>query len=540
MKEKKRYSDCICAIILSVISEIAVVLISMKMGDAIDDATAGRIEGLMLSCVMILLFTVLNNVLFLLSVWMNQRFMSNTAISFRIDICDALFAKPLYMFRQKDDAYYSNLLLNDVENVSENDYGMIPVEAKFIALFIGSLFAMARINMWLLLVALVFSLIPFLITLVFEKKLQKETTKCSNANEKLQGEMLQLVHSFEMLKINAVNKRTYREHIYNKAAKKGSADVKKETWQCASYMSIDAVNSLGKLLLIGIGGYFIISDRISTGKLVTCIMLTEYVCSGINNYLEMHVRRKAMLPIRKKIDENRKVMAIGMQCEESEMQKCDAALIYEDVSFGYENGASNILSHFSYKFHKGKSYAIIGESGVGKSTLMRLALRYSDDYEGDIGIKGTSIREISDECLYSTIGYLNQDESIINENFEDNISLFCDDEKRLMKLSDIENNLSLTDLHQRIGDRKLGDFGETISGGEKQRIALARVMFRDPEILILDEPLTGLDADNQRIITDYFFSLSDKTRIMVTHDISPEFLSRFDYVLDMNKKTIQQ
>ena len=524
---------CICAAIVSVISECGVILISIKMGEAIDWATDGYIEGLLGSCAFLLVLTILNNLLFLLSVWLNQCFIKHKTVKLRMETIKGLFRKPLYSFRRKEDAYYTNMLLSDVDNLGNRDFGMIVVEIKFISLFVGAIFAMIRISQSLFLISLGFSLLPLFVTWYFEKKISKRAEKCSDQNEKLQSEIIQFINSFEMHKINCVNQESLEKNIQSVAEKKGDKDVDKEVLQCASYMSIDTINSFGQLLLIGIGGYFIIHGRISTGQLISCIMLTQYVCSGINNYLETHVGRKAMKLIRGKVEHE--CAEIDQENPVWNVEQFKGNIDYCNVSFGYEACNEKVIHNISYKFEAGKTYAILGRSGCGKSTLMRLLMRYENSYTGQILIDGIDLRCITDEQLYYIIGLLNQNESILNASIKENITLSFDDKLDQERYKEVIQMLSLGALVNLVQDRKLGDFGETISGGERQRVALARVLYRKPKILILDEPLTGLDPENEQIVVDTFFSLEGVTRIMITHEYNDAFLNRFDYVIQYDK-----
>ena len=158
-------------------------------------------------------------------------------------------------------------------------------------------------------------------------------------------------------------------------------------------------------------------------------------------------------------------------------------------------------------------------------------MKYNTGYQGKIFYQGKEIREYTDEKLYKDIGYLNQNEAILNESLFDNITLYNANNISREEYKNILKTVNLVELADRVKDENLGDFGEMISGGERQRIALARVLLRKPKILILDEPMTGLDVENQKILTDVVFSLEGVTKIIITHDRSEEYLNQFDEIL---------
>lgn len=529
---RKQKLICTLSSIGAILSEIFVICISTMTGNAIDSATSGKFEGLFESCLLLILLTILNNCLFIFSVWLNQLLIKDVIVNTRELIARSLLRRRLSIFRKKEDAYYTNLILSDVANVGKNDFGLIPVEIKFISLFLCSIIAMMRIDLYLFIIAIIFSFVPMIVTRCFAKVNRKNTNVCSEMSELQHKEIIQFVQSYEMEKINCVKESAIVGRIKDIASKKTKCDMIKEVWECTSYMAIDVVDSLGQLILIGIGGYFVILGRITTGQLVTCTMLAQYVCSGINNYLEMHISRDGLKTIRKKIYNE---ITIG------EEEKINSSLItgdkvkYENVSFSFNDACTRILDNVSYEFKKGKTYAIIGESGSGKSTFMKLLMGYYSNYSGKILIDGEDIKELQDKDIYQIVGYLNQNESILNASLKNNIAIYDEENIDEEKLNYLKNLLSLDELFIKIGNRKLGDCGDTISGGERQRIALARILYRNPKILILDEPLNGLDIDNQAILLDAFWKMNDKIRIMITHNTSDEFLNRFDHVIDLNK-----
>ena len=346
------------------------------------------------------------------------------------------------------------------------------------------------------------------------------------------AELIQYVQDIEMLKLNNADSAAISGILDNVSQESSNAKAAENIWESLTYTTIDTISMICQLALIGAGGFWIIQGKITAGQLVSCTMLSQYLCSGINNFLQMNIRKRACRPIKEKVfgefEEIKSISKTDKTQAATDTEEKKACIVYDKVSFAYEN--NTIMENASFRFEEGKCYAIVGESGRGKSTMLKLLLKYIDNYSGNIYLYGKNIRDYKDEELYSLVGMLNQNESMLNASIRDNITLFHEVEDAAA-YNEIIEKLNISELIKRSENRSIGDFGEHISGGEKQRIALARVLLRKTKILILDEPVTGLDSENKEIINNYIFGLKGVTRIIVTHDKEEEYLSRFDEII---------
>ena len=531
MSEKNRQTRffCVLASALAIISEGAVVVSSILTGSAIDLAGAGQLRRLLITCGLLLVLAILSNCIFIVSIWANLKYGLLRSRQMKLQLLLTLFRKPLFAFRRHDDAYYINLLSKDIDGIAERYEMNFSVEVKFGTLVLASVAAMLFMDIRLFAVAALFSFVPLLVTAFFEPKIQKETKTLSGCREASSRETIQLIQAHEMLKVNNADAGSLTENVNRFFERENKAAIKKETLQGVSYSAVDCVNTFGQLILLGVGGYLITKGRISAGQLVSATILTQYVCSGINNFLETYVERTAQKPICRKYEDALREEP-QPQVESASDKAENVVVCYKQTTFSHGENEQPILQNKNLVFENGKSYAIIGESGIGKSTLVRLLLKYYDNYEGHIFLFGREVKTIPDRELYERVGILNQSEFILNDTLRNNIMLYRDaygeDEYR-----DMLTRLRLDDLAQRLDDRKLGDFGEMVSGGERQRIALARVLLRKPALLILDEPTTGLDPENASIIEGVIHELKDTTRIVITHNCSELVLSRYDEII---------
>lgn len=198
------------------------------------------------------------------------------------------------------------------------------------------------------------------------------------------------------------------------------------------------------------------------------------------------------------------------------------AIRFKNVYFYYDH-SKPILKNINLEIKRGETVALVGPSGAGKTTLVNLILRFADPTNGQIDIDGKDIREFSLKSLRSKIGIVTQDVILFNDSIRNNIQYGNPDagEKALyesLKKSHLEDFVE--SLVEGL-DTEIGERGERISGGEKQRIAIARAILKNPPILILDEATSSLDAEAERLVQDAMAELlKGRTAIVIAHRLS--------------------
>ena len=208
----------------------------------------------------------------------------------------------------------------------------------------------------------------------------------------------------------------------------------------------------------------------------------------------------------------------------------------KNVSFKYEN--INILNDINLSIKKGKMIAIVGKSGSGKSTLADLLARFYDVNDGEILIDSCNIKEISIADLRDLIGIVSQESILFNDTIYNNIGLG----KINASQEEIISAAKIANAHDFILQTKngyqtnIGDKGNKLSGGEKQRITIARAILKNPEILILDEATSSLDAESEKLVQEALGNLmKGRTSLVIAHRISTIKLADEIIVLDAGK-----
>jgi len=207
---------------------------------------------------------------------------------------------------------------------------------------------------------------------------------------------------------------------------------------------------------------------------------------------------------------------------EKELSSFKSDIKFDDVTFTYKR-RSKILQDISITFEKGKTTAIVGRSGVGKTTIINLLLRLFEPDEGEIKIDGLNLKEYKMLSWLNKIGFVGQDTFIFNDTIRNNITFRSEnysDEEAIKAAKYADAHSFITELPNGY-NTLVGDKGVRLSGGQRQRIAVARAMIREPEILIFDEATNALDNISEAAVQKAIDEISkDHTVIVVAHRLS--------------------
>ena len=206
----------------------------------------------------------------------------------------------------------------------------------------------------------------------------------------------------------------------------------------------------------------------------------------------------------------------------------------KNLSFFYEKSSDKILKDINFQVKKGESIGITGKNGSGKSTLLNLISGLIKSSEGEISIDGSYNLYSNRKIWHEKISYVQQNIFILDSTIKENICLVEEDKINYLKFNKILRDLEINKFFKDIINDKVGTNGINLSGGQKQIISLARALYKDSQILILDEPSSALDLENSKILKKILLSLKkQKTIIMVTHD-KDFYFDCFDKIIDID------
>ena len=275
---------------------------------------------------------------------------------------------------------------------------------------------------------------------------------------------------------------------------------------------------------------------ITPGVLMIFIDLTANVINPIRELPEQLAARKAAVAL---IDKLAVSLKDNVRDEGKHIPKCiNNGIRIKDVSFGYE-ADHEILHNINVTFESGKSYAIVGASGSGKSTLLNLLMASRSDYSGEVYYDEHELRGICSESLYDVVSMIQQNVFVFNASIRDNITMFRDFAKE-----EVDRAIELSGLSMLIAERGegylCGENGCGLSGGEKQRISIARSLLRNSSVLLVDEATAALDAQTAHQISNSILELENITRIVVTHSLEESLLKKYDGIIALKNGHIEE
>ncbi len=295
--------------------------------------------------------------------------------------------------------------------------------------------------------------------------------------------------------------------------------------------SVDSLSqNLGMLTFItalGIGSYYTIIGKMTFGLLIAAVQLMNNLIQPLNGISYIINKLNSTKEIREKFNQKEISKIIS---EDTSISKIES-IEFENVMFYYDE-SKIILDNFSHTFFSRNKYLLIGESGIGKSTLFKLITKELSPVSGSIRINGIDIGNISSETISSLIGHVRQESFLFNDSIENNIILWEDIKKNNLKktlhISGLNNIiLKEPDFVNRIVSNDTG-----LSGGQKKRINIARAVASDPNLYIFDEITSSIDIETgKQIMSSLLFSLGDKLMLFTSHNpLDLEFFSEEEII----------
>ena len=314
----------------------------------------------------------------------------------------------------------------------------------------------------------------------------------------------------------------FEEQFTRQNEKNWKQDVKAKRLAASLERSVDLLTAIGGALVLFYGTRLVMQKELSAGALLVFLAYLKNAFRPIQEFAKYTARLgKAAAAGERVLDLLQHVPEIRDLPGAVRAPTFRGAVQFDKISFAYEDGQS-LLKDIEIDIQPGQRVALVGASGSGKSTLVSLLLRLYDPQTGKVLIDGRDIREFTLESLRSQISAVLQDNLLFAASVRENIAHGAPE----ATLDRIVDAAKLANAHEFVMglpqgyDTVLGERGVTLSQGQRQRLAIARAAIRKAPLLILDEPMTGLDKDNERAVTESLDRLDyGCTTFLITHDL---------------------
>ena len=511
------------------VSSVVGLLPSIITGRIVDTALVGNDLGLLIR----LLFTALAAMLASQLVGVLENYI-NSWISMRIifdmknEMYQHLQQMPHAFFTTEKQGDIVTRMNTDISGVSSVISGTLTQIVSNVATVVTTLVALFSMSPKLAVVGIL--VLPLLVLPTrsagkVRLKLLLESQAKNDEMNQLINETLSVSGSL-LMKMFTAEKREY-ERFVGVNEEVTALSLKEQRSGSWFRVVMGMFTQLGPLLIYFAGGYLIINQldpTLSVGTVTATVTLINRLYRPVESLLNLQVSFTRSLAMFTRIFDYLDRKSTIVSPENGKQPNCEMATItYEHVAFGYETADDLVLTDVNFTVPGGKMYAIVGPSGSGKSTVVNLIPRLYDVNAGSVSVAGVDVRDFDLTYLRQCVGVVTQEAYLFNGTILDNLLYAKPD----ATMEEIEQACRIANIHDFISAQpdgyktQVGNRGLKLSGGEKQRLSLARVVLKDPKILILDEATSALDSISENAIQEALEQLMvGRTSIVIAHRLS--------------------
>lgn len=529
--------DMICSFFFSVVGLLYPMITEKILDEYIPNGMIKEI--LILSSVLLAVYFVRAGLNYYINYYGHEMGVKMQA-TMRSDLFRHLEKLPYSFYDNTETGQLMSRMTNDLFNVSELAHH--GPENLFITSFMTlSAFVYLCTISWKL-ALIIFAFLPVLIVIaVFSRKnmtkaFQKSREEIGNINSCLEN---------SIAGIRVTKAYVNAEHEQNRFENNNLAFVKARTKAYKAmgifHSSMTLVTSIYNVIVLIAGGLFCIYDSANFDyvDLVAFMLSINLFISPIQTLIGFFEQLQDGITGFKRFDDIMITPVEEDAPDAIDIENFNGEISFENVTFGYDE--RTVIDNISFTVPKGKTYAFVGASGGGKTTLCHLIPKFYNYESGDITIDGVSIKNITNRSLRQNIGIVQQDVFLFTGTFRDNI-LYGNPEATEEAVIEAAKKANIHDYIMSLEkgyDTEIGERGVKLSGGQKQRLSIARVFLKNPSILILDEATSALDNTTETLIQQALAELCvGRTTLVVAHRLST--VRKADQILVINKGKIEE
>ena len=500
----------------------------------------GSNDVLIFMILIIVITFLLKNIFNYLSLFFITYLRNGVIKDVRNDLYDKITELSVSYYSEKRKGDILSRISSDVIELQVSFLGILELIVKEPLMILFTLISMLLINSKLAIFVFIFIPISGLIISFIGKSLKKK----SNKVQKEQGLFLSLVdETLNGLKIikSFTSENLFKEKFNNSTKKyyNYSNSLLNRTNLAGPISEFLGICSI--TVLLWYGGQMVLEDKTLDPSSFMVFLGLAY-----NILTPFKAISKASYKVRKgnaaaerviQILENKSIVSDPKN--NKIISQFDKSIEFNNISFSYKT--DKVIKEFSFELEKGKTLALVGQSGSGKSTIANLVNRFYDINLGEISIDNINIKNVTKKSLRNLIGLVTQDSILFNDTIKNNLIVAknnATDEEVINALKIANAWEFVKDLEQGIY-HNVGDSGNKLSGGQKQRISIARAVLKNPPIMVLDEATSALDTESEKLVQDALEKMMrNRTSIVIAHRLST--IKNADYIIVLDKGSIME
>ena len=495
--------------------------------------------------------------------YFRTKFSTKAVLQYRKTAYHYLSKKKVTEFYGQNTAVYLSALNTDLQKIKEDFLDQIPILSQIVICGIGAVLVMIRYNLFLAMMACLISLIPFFAALFSGRNMEKIEENLSKENAEYLAFLKDFAIGFTIIKSYKV------EGIFSALHDKICQKVERrmeEREKCVEKINYFAaisgyITQFAILLLCAVVAYR--SKSISVGTVLAFSRLINYIIDPVTELPGMLSKARTAYALSEQFwekigegeQEQKEQQEQQEQKEQQEWQEQSGEIVKDDyhkhidtdshekalpipalqgdicfshISFSY-TPEKQVLKDFTLRVKEGEKLILLGASGSGKSSILKLLMGIEGSQGGEISIGNRALSTLPEEILFRSISYIQQEVFIFDGSIYENITLFQKYSEEEIKQA-IEKSGLKTLISEKGLDYACGENGSALSGGERQRINIARSLLRKAPILLADEITAALDKENSYLVLDSLLSIENITEILVLHDLDARILNRVDRI----------
>lgn len=534
---RKNHCAFFAALMVSVLTGTTGLIVSWIIKELIDLLSGQSRFTLKQIFIISLVSIVFVSVLAFINYHSEPRFVRRAMRQYKDRAFSLLSSKNISTFRNESTSDYLSALTNDATTIETNYVSSIlPIITKAVS-FVGSIALMLYFSPLLTVFAILIMMVPAIISAIMGKKMAQAQKDVSDSSSEFVSMVTDCLGGFRVIK----SFKAEKEIIENFEESNKRLENDKYRFRRLAGLTGSLGMIAGSIAQLGVflfGTYLAINGKgLTAGTVLMFVNLMNFTIDPLSQLPKLLAGKKAASGLIDKLSEA--LSRNNDKKDETDIGSIDKSIRFNNVSYRYEGSDKDVLHDINCEFLPGKSYAIVGGSGSGKSTMLNLLMSASTEYGGSITIDDKELRSISADSLFDIMSVIQQNVFIFNASIKDNVTMFRDFSRE--KIEKALKKAHLEGLISERGDEYMcGENGKDLSGGEKQRISIARCLLKESSLLLADEATSALDNKTSHEVINEILELDSMTRIVVTHSLDESLLSRYDEIIVIKDGTIEE